>query len=115
VSDARPKLEVVPGGAGRSSQAGRRETAPAADAPRRRSFLLWALLALLLVSVALENRRAAGLAAQVGSLTNVVEELESELSAAEGAISAHRTHREEVRSFVAELSELVEREPEQAR
>ena len=115
---ARPKLEVVPGGAGAASLPDRSEPAAAGETPRRSRLAGWALLVLLLVALAalvLENRRATGLATQVHSLENVIGELESELSAAEGAIAAHRSHLDDLRSFVAELSELVARDPEQAR
>jgi hypothetical protein len=116
VSDGRPKLEVVPGGAAADPAEG----APAAEAEadsKGGRLVSWALLVMvvaLVVGLVLENRRATGLAAEVGSLENVVGELEAELSATEGALSAHRTHLSEVRAYLSGLSELVERDPEQA-
>lgn len=115
MSGARPKLEVVPDGAGGAPDS--ESSAPTEAQPQGVRAVRWALLAVivgLVVGLVLENRRASGLATQVSSLENVVGELEAELSATEGVLSAHRTHLDEVRSFVSGLSELVERDPEQA-
>ncbi len=118
MSEVRPKLEVVRGGEDSGSPPPRSETAEPSGTSRRSRLAGWALFGLLvvaLVGLVLESRRATGLATRVGSLENVIGELEAELTAAEGAISAHRAHLDDLRSFVSELSELVARDPEQAR
>ncbi|MBW2267608.1 MAG: hypothetical protein JRH16_03450 [Deltaproteobacteria bacterium] len=115
MSEARPKLEVVPDG---DSRPGSSEPVPGDETPRVGRWSLWALLGLLavaLLGLALENRRATGLVVQVGLLENAIGELETELSAAEAAVSAHRAHLGDLRSIVSELSELVKRDPEQGR
>lgn len=104
MSEARPRLEVVEGGAGSG------ESAPAAPLPRRRSravVVAWALaglLALALLAFAQQGRRAEHLEARVTGLT-------AELAASEAALAAQRSHLDEVRGAVSQLQELVERDP----
>ena len=112
MSDTRPKLEVVPGGAASEPDARATEDARGSRWP---FWVLLVLLAATLVGLVLESRRAEGLQASVRSLEAVVSELEAELYASEAAVSAHRTHLDDVRSFVAELTALVGRDPEAAR
>ncbi len=101
MTDARPKLELVPGGGGSA------EPAPA-PAPvwggRRLIWLLGVLLALALIGLGTESRRAA-------ELSGRVEFLSAELGATQAALRAHRSHLDEVRASVAELQMLVERDP----
>jgi hypothetical protein len=101
VTDARPRLEVVPGGGGAA------EPAPAPGAPwggRRLIWLLGVLLVLAVIGLGIESRRAA-------ELSGRVERLSAELGASQAALRAHRSHLEEVRASVAELQALVERDP----
>jgi len=101
VTDARPKLEVVPGGGAFP------EPAPA-PAPvwggRRLIWLLGILLALALIGLGIESRRAAELSGRVDLLS-------AELGATQAALRAHRSHLDEVRASVAELQRLGERAP----
>ena len=106
MSDARPRLEVVDGGGGTAPR-----PQPAAPAPpRRRSravLVAWALaglLAVALVGIAQQGRRAEALAGRVTAL-------EGELETAQAALSAHRAHMDAVRVSVSDLQALVEREP----
>jgi len=101
VTDARPKLEVVPGGGGSA------EPAPASTAPwggRRLIWLLGILLALAVIGLGIESRRAADLSGRV-------ERLSAELAVTQAALRAHRSHLDAVRASVAELQVLVERDP----
>ena len=101
MTDARPKLEIVPGGGGSA------EPAPAPPAPsggRRLIWLLGILLVLALVGLGIESRRAA-------ELSGRVERLSAELGVTQAALRAHRSHLEDVRASVAELQMLVERDP----
>ena len=101
MTDARPKLEVVPGG-GESA-----EPAPAPAAPRGGRRLIWllgVLLVLAVIGLGIESRRAA-------ELSGRVERLSAELGATQAALRAHRSHLDEVRASVAELQALVERDP----
>jgi Tfp pilus assembly protein PilX len=99
VTDARPKLEVVPGGG---------EPAEPAPAPSwggaRLIWLLGILLVLAVIGLGIESRRAAELSGQI-------ERLSAELRTTQAALSAHRSHLDEVRASVAELQGLVERDP----
>ena len=67
-------------------------------------FRSTALLALALVGLALESRRATELSARV-------ERVSAELSATRAALRAHRSHLDQVRASVAELQALLERDP----
>jgi len=99
--DARPKLEVVPGGGGSA------EPSPAPGAPQGGGRLIWllgVLLVLAVIGLGIESRRAA-------ELSGRVERLSAELEATQVALRAHRTHLNEVRASVAELQALVERDP----
>ena len=101
MTDARPKLEVVPGGGGSA------EPAPASTAPwggRRLIWLLGSLLALAVIGLGIESRRAA-------ELSGRAERLSAELAVTQAALRAHRSHLDEVRASVAELQMLVERDP----
>jgi hypothetical protein len=101
VTDARPKLEVLPGGGGSA------EPAPAPEAPRGGRRLVWllgVLLALAVIGLGIESRRAA-------ELSGRVERLSAELAVTQAALRAHRSHLDEIRSSVAELQMLVERDP----
>ena len=101
MTDARPKLEVVPGGGGSA------EPAPAPAAPwggRRLIWLLGALLVLAVIGLGIESRRAA-------EFSGRVERLSAELRSTQAALRAHRSHLDEVRASVAELQMLVERDP----
>ena len=101
MTDARPKLEVVPGGGGSA------EPAPAPPAPwggRRLIWLLGILLALAVIGLGIESRRAA-------ELSGRVERLSAELGVTQAALRAHRSHLDDVRASVAELQMLVERDP----
>ena len=108
-----PRLEVVRGGADAEPA---EATSPAPKestrAPRWPWIALLVLLAVAVVGMLLEKSRADGLQQEVNSLTGVVAELESELSASEAAVSAHRAHLDDVRTFVSELQLLVEQDPE---
>jgi uncharacterized protein HemX len=113
VSDARPRLEVVEGGAGAAPGGKPASSAPApatdsASGGRSRAVVVaWALAGLLALAVlgfAQQGRRAERLTARVGVL-------ESELAASEAALEAHRSHLSDVRGAVAELQELVARDP----
>ena len=101
MTDARPKLEVVPGGGGSPEPA---PAPPPAWGGRRLIWLLGILLALALVGFGIESRRAA-------ELSGRVELLSAELGATQAALRAHRSHLDEVRASVAELQMLVERDP----
>ena len=101
MTDARPKLEVVPGGDGSP------EPAPAQTAPwggRRLIWLLGVLLALAVIGLGIESRRAA-------ELSGRVERLSAELGVTQAALRAHQSHLDDVRASVAELQMLVERDP----
>jgi hypothetical protein len=101
VTDARPKLEVVPGGGGSA------EPVPAPAAPwggRRLIWLLGILLALAVIGLGIESRRAA-------ELSGRVERLSAELGVTQAVLRAHRSHLDDVRASVAELQMLVERDP----
>jgi len=101
VTEARPKLEVVPGGGGSA------EPAPAPAAPwggRRLVWLLGVLLALAVIGLGIKSRRAA-------ELSGRVERLSAELGITQAALRAHRSHLDEIRASVAELQTLVERDP----
>jgi uncharacterized protein HemX len=102
MADPRGHLEVV-------SEDGEAPEAPppAPAADRRRGWLVLALVALLalaLVGLALESRRATELSARV-------ERVSAELSATQAALRAHRSHLDQVRASVADLQALVERAP----
>ena len=76
MTDARPKLEVVPGGGGSD------EPAPAPTAPwggRRLIWLLGVLLALAVIGLGIESRRAA-------ELSGRVERLSAELGVSQAAL-----------------------------
>jgi len=108
VSDPRPKLEVVEGGA---SVPG--EPAPQAEGGGRSRAVVvaWALAGLLALAVlgfAQQGRRAERLTARVAAL-------QSELAASQAALEAHRSHLDDVRGAVAELQELVARDPAPSR
>lgn len=113
MSDAPPKLEVVRGGAeGAPTDAPERAPEPTEAAPRRWPFVaLFVLLALAVVGMLLEKNRADGLQVEVNGLSAVVAELEGELAESEAAVSAHRAHLDDVRTFVSELQALVARDP----
>ena len=101
MTDVRPKLEVVPGGGGSA------EAAPAPGAPRGSRRLIWllgVLLALAVIGLGIESRRAA-------ELSGRVERLSAELGVTQAALRAHRSHLDDVRASVAELQMLVERDP----
>ena len=105
MSQSRPKLQVVPGGAAPEVR-----EAPAVASAREvsRGWVPWLLLGLLLVTLlglGVEARRADQLEARVAGL-------EADLGAAEAALTSHRQHLDAVRASVAELTELVMRDPE---
>jgi hypothetical protein len=99
VTDARPKLEVVPGGGGSAEPA-----PPSPWGGRRLIWLLGILLVLAVVGLGIESRRAA-------ELSGRVERLSAELGVTQAALRAHRSHLDDVRASVAELQLLVERDP----
>jgi hypothetical protein len=101
VADARPKLEVVPGGSGAP------EPAPEPQRARGGRWLVWLLgilLVLAAIGLGIESRRAS-------ELSGRVERLSAELAVTQAALSAHRSHLDEVRASVAQLQALVERDP----
>ena len=101
MTDARPNLEVVPGGGGSAEPA---PASPASWGGRRLIWLLGVLLALAVIGLGIESRRAA-------ELSGRVERLSAELTVTQAALRAHRSHLDEVRASVAELQMLVERDP----
>jgi len=108
VPDARPRLEVVEGGAGAAGAAPPGAAQQASGGNRSRAVVVaWALAGLLALAVlgfAQQGRRAERLTARVGVL-------EAELAASEAALEAHRRHLDDVRGAVSELQELVGRDP----
>jgi uncharacterized protein HemX len=107
VADPRPHLEVVSGGGVRPAEG---PSAPRVERAggRGRTAAVWLLAALLLLAVvglAVQGRRAAALADEVQRLT-------ADLAATRGLLEAHRQQLSEVRSRVAELQDLVSRDPE---
>ncbi|NIV47405.1 MAG: hypothetical protein GWN46_11635 [Gammaproteobacteria bacterium] len=67
-------------------------------------WLLGVLLALAVIGLGIESRRAV-------ELSGRVERLSAELRSTQAALRAHRSHLDEVRASVAELQLLVERDP----
>ena len=104
MSDPRPRLAVVEGGAAEPS----REAPPRTPTRRSRAVIVaWVLAVLLgiaLGGVAQQGRRADALAQRLAGL-------EVALEAAEGAVQAHRNHLEAVRGSVADLQSLLAEEP----
>jgi hypothetical protein len=101
VTDSSPKLAVVSGGGG-SAEPGPEPAAPWSG--RRLIWLLGILLALSVLGLGIESRRAA-------ELSGRVDRLSAELDATQAALRAHRSHLDQVRASVAELQVLVERAP----
>ena len=104
MTDARPKLEVVPGGGGSA------EPAPAPPAPWGGRRLIWLLRdparAARLIGLGIESRRAAELL-RAGSSASPPSSA-SHPGGPRGPIGATSTS---VRASVAELQMLVERDP----
>ena len=93
---------MVEGGAG-----GGQPTQRAVQPRSRAVIVAWALAGLLALSVlgfAQQGRRAERLEARIVGL-------ESQLSASQAQLDAHRSHLEDVRGAVAQLQELVARDP----
>jgi hypothetical protein len=114
VAEERPTLEVLPGGPEPQGAPG---AGPAA-APRRArhrgrgpAWILAALLALALVGLAVQTRRAQTLSAEVEGLHGEVARLGGELADSRAALEAHRRHLDQVRAAVDRLQELVRNEP----
>ena len=106
MSSAPPKLEVIHGG----SEA--EVSAPTAELDSgNRNLLVWALgglLAVALLGLGVQSRQAAELRVEVTALT-------AELATTQQALDAHEKHLDRVRSSIAELQELVDRDPSPVR
>ena len=106
MSEVRPRLEVVEGGAASVEPAQAASHVPL-SLVRRVGTLAWVLaglLALALVGVGHESRRADQLAAELMGL-------HAQLATSQAALEAHEEHLGAVRGAVARLQTLVSQEP----
>lgn len=102
MSNAPPKLEVIHG----RSEAQVSPPTAERDAGNR-NLLAWALaglLAVALLGLGVQSRQAAELRVEVTALT-------AELDATQQALDAHEKHLDRVRSSIAQLQELADRDP----
>jgi outer membrane murein-binding lipoprotein Lpp len=113
VAGERPTFEVLPGGPEPEGAAAAGPAATPQPAARRHlpGWILAALLALALLALAVQTRRALTLSAEVEGLNGQVARLSGELAETQASLEAHRRHLDQVRTAVDRLQELVRSEP----